>query len=1408
MTSDHKFTLTVTELPPVATPDPVELDVDVPESQTPADGAFADVSEVFEADNGDFAIPSQRPAGYVAGPDGPVKVTGSTFVIDTTSGELSLAADADPNTSGDQAPLLDFESGVIPGDYSLVITRAASGGTETAQIGVIVTDVNEAPMFSAAAEVIEVYTEETAALDTVLSIGVDASGNNPTSIDASFTATDQDDAATGNVIAYQLLHDHDNDGATPMVEYTGDDAIVYVDGTGTIKVNKALETDGLDGISMVNLTLQAYDPGTSDDPATEDVDEMLYDTLAIRVIVLDRNVAPVFDAASLLQKSVEIPENAQPHVIFTYFATDEDGDDVEYALNDLENSGLFTIGVTSGELSLAGGLNFEKRASHSLFIEAYDTDDDERQGINLAIIVEDVNDEPPMLEGPSAFSVPESTKPNTVIARYSVTDDDTVGDISVTLSGDSGYMIERVESTNDWELTTTGWLDYDTNGMDTVSLTASDGSPITIDDEINVSITINDMDDSISNIRINKANPVPGTKGSSAHALDDNPANYVRADWANWGTTLRIEVKRQSPDPECNANCVFIDLEADSSGATRTLEARRTLTQNAGNVFVAAVTLVEDYGDAQDNDMDAGVTAYLKVDEEDEIDIRFGNARGSVDVENEAPEITNFAPEHEAAFDDGDVDYTFTVTDAVSGIPEPEDLPDGDGDGDYTAVAALVSEEQCDNVTGIGNADLTLPDGKQIKCNDSTLTVRPIVDDKDFDSIDDGFDVETTIVLTEGEVHYVTFIACDAAGNCAVYDPDENTADEALPEITVDDEAPEFDEARAGVTWNATDNEYDDNRAFIQLIFNDLTALNPATVEVDDFVVEGHTIKAVHMFDPDSKDTLWGDVDENGNLDMSTTPTRFGRDAKYQQIDRSVFVELEDELAPDETPDVAVVPNGVEDQAGHDQDDGEHEADDWIAPDFTVVSIVSPRVTGQSEVLAGEDDQVVFTVTSDERLDASRPSVEVTYVNAPDGCVETKDSDDYDRGEIKTGGSCGGSATGTGLNPTIEKVSNTEWVITIDKPKATGYYNFFISGFDRSSANRNEGSEGVSADNIETDFFKKNGDVNTDDAYFFEADLNLSNPEVKISGEMAGDVEPTVEFRSPLFIGIDFTRTHSAPQDCDAPMSDRENCLAESDEYAEDNYDSVTITSFMLDGVDLTDSVKTTDDETFLLALDNIGVGEHELSIQAMDAAGNTLDDALEIEFEIEERGPFEKRLSPGWNLVSLPGEPADSSIDAVFGSGVEVRTVYTYDPVVPGGWMVAVRETVDGDWQGDLMEITGQRGYWVLSDAIQDWEVSIPRLAGGSGGTGTPIQPPSIPLYAGWNLIPVTDVTGEFDDDIPITVGEYLNSLDDGLDLARVLGFDTIRNDWSTLTNGDNVEFGKGYWVFVREAGTLVPGK
>ena len=1331
-----------------------------------------------------------------------------------------------------------------------------AAGAESDSVIITVSDVNEKPEFTTAdlnrralrpsgANAVALYVLESAAVDTVVSIGTGASASQPSNVPATFAAVDEDSASTGNTIVYSLWYDADltDDEADRDDPYTGAGAWVSVDSSGTIKVREPLDTDAPGAQPNVTLELRAADPSDTDE-------DQLRDTLIIEVNIIDTNVAPEFDEASKAKTTATLNEDVPVGtVVHTYFATDADGDIVRYQLRDQEDSLLFEIGESDGVLKTKAALDYETRQSHTVEVQAHDTDDDKDEVV-LVVTVVDVNDNAPVLTGPKGLQVAENSPRGTALATYSATDADG-GPITFSLTGTNAESFQI--GVDDGVLKTLESLDFDSPNTPCpatgcqLQVVATDDRGKTNSPAHMVTITVVNAPDSISTPRVSKANPVPGqSQGSPMSALADvkttaanqtkvlerpadlpatgdgvqvGPFNFVETEWANWGTVLRVEVTAESPDPNCDGGnrCVVVKVEGDSSDDILQLKAYRSSAQE--NRFVAAVMPVSGEGNMVEtvvgkNSTGAenppiykhidGTVARLKVDEEDKIKIEFNNVRASVDVENEVPEIDNFLPAHEAATDDSDVDYTFTVTDDISGMPEVEDLPDNDGDDDYISVVALVSRTQCETQAGRGLtavSNLNLGDGVTIYCS-GTPTVREVIDDNDFDEIDGGFEVETTVVLGEGK-YFVSFIACDKAGNCSAYDPEQTKEDETLPEITVDTVDPELIEARTGVKWNTTDNEYDDDRTFVQVIFREHTPLNPDTIEADDFVVEGHTIKKVYWYDPDDEDRPW--ADDNAN----TNPTRFGRDSKYQTLEHTVFLELEDELAPDETPDVALVPNGIEDKAGNEQDDGEEEADDWIAPNFAIVSIVSPREVPESAVLAGEDDEVIITITVDERIKATRPDVSVNYVNAPSGMVSTTGTEECTksdgtkgtraRGEIITAsGKCldAGQATGGSLSVKIEKVSNTEWTATVNEPDSTGYYNIYVSATDRSSQ-QNPGDEGVAPANIVKDFFKGNGDVDSGDANYFEGDIVLNDPSVRVSGvEVIDDSEPTVELKTPLFVEFDFSTSEGA-------------------EYAEDSFDFVQVTKFTLDGVDMTDSVKTTDDETFLVALTGISAGEHEIKVQAVDRAGNELDDELEIDFEVDERDPFDKRLDPGWNLVSLPGEPADSSIATVFGSNVDVKTVYTYDPVVPGGWLVAVRETLESDWQGDLTEITAKRGYWVLSDAIQDWEVSIPRLAGGAVDSGTPIQPPVIPMYAGWNLVPVIDVTGDkLDDSDTINAQVYLNSLDDGLDLARVLGFNTITNQWRTLPVGENasdvsanLNIGSAYWVFVRESASLVPG-
>ena len=1369
------------------------------------------------------------------------------YAVDASTGEITVVK------------MPDFEDGLNPA-FIVEVRDDLGEVAGLISVRVTITDVNEDPTITTTIGTAWVY-ESAQVGDAVLNKVLAEADPSLTSDPPISIAADDPEGAT---LTYSI-------SGTSKVPFAVDSS------TGALTVSAALDRETA---ASHTFTVKAADPaGNSDE-------------LEITVMVLNSNETPNFTSPTGDGAVTTIPENTpNAHVIFTFTATDQDGDDLTFTLREGQSRDLFVIEnakseivgdeeVWSGELHVKSGviLDFEDAGyDPRVHVEANDP-----EGLNatllLTVNLSNVNDNDPVfdtLPAAASLSVPENTARGFVLANYSATDAD--GD-TVTYNLMPGGQSKSFEISDSGDLMTLESLDADRQvpcGASGCSVTveATDGERNTT---AVVTITVTALEDSVSTLGVTKANPVPGTEsGHPSTALAGTkttassgvperpsdmpntgaaygvtgPVNFVESDWANWGTILRIEVTAESPAVGCgNGNqCVVIDVNSDSADTSIKLEAYRSATQE--NKFVAALMLVELTENATDSDSPAyahsdGSVARIKVDEEDEIEIEFGNLRGSLDVENEDPEISNFAPDHEAAFDDADVDYTFTVTDSNSGMPEPEDLPDGDGDADYTPVVALISTGQCETHAGSAatvktdggtlsmaagiNEDESLycpgtaQDGEYDASVGSSFGFAPIRDDKDFDEIDDGFDVETTIVLRENKTYFVTFIACDNAGNCSFYDPDGNDDSEELAQITVDTEDPVFVEARTGLTWDSTDNEYDDNRSFIQVIFNDLTTLNTATVEIDDFVVEGHTISDVHIFEnPDDDDVDWAD---SGRYGADGHLNKRGID-RYRDLENVVFIELADELLADETPDVTIVPNGVEDAAGNEQDDGDHEADDWISPSFTIVSIVSTRETSQDEILAGDDDEVTVVVTTDERLDSTRPTVTVTYVNAPAGSIDTKgtalcDTDDGDdkgtreRGEIVSNGDCvdSGAATGGNLNNSVEKVSNTEWIVTITEPKDTGYYNFRISGKDR-SPQENPGSEGVSPSSIVTDFFDADGDVNADDAIFFEGDINLPKPEVRVSGVGVQDNEADVEFRSPLFVELDFAANHAvcgANADTDERMA---NCTNENSEYAEDNFDDVVVTSFVLDGVDLTDSVKTTDNQSFLVSLESISIGDHTAEVQAVDQAGNVFEDTLEIDFEVNDRDPFEKRLSPGWNLVSLPGEPADSSIAAVFGPGVEVRTVYSYDPVIPGGWQVAVRETLDSDWQGDLTEITGQRGYWVLSDAIQDWEVSIPRLAGGASGTGTPIQPPVIPMYAGWNLIPVTDVSGNaLSAGIGISAHVYLNSLDDGLDLARVLGYDTIRNEWFTVLDmqmgspGD-LEIGSGYWVFVREAAALVPG-
>jgi hypothetical protein len=250
-------------------------------------------------------------------------------------------------------------------------------------------------------------------------------------------------------------------------------------------------------------------------------------------------------------------------------------------------------------------------------------------------------------------------------------------------------------------------------------------------------------------------------------------------------------------------------------------------------------------------------------------------------------------------------------------------------------------------------------------------------------------------------------------------------------------------------------------------------------------------------------------------------------------------------------------------------------------------------------------------------------------------------------------------------------------------------------------------------------------------------------------------------------------------------------------EYPGDSYTTVTMSAAVITHPDATTedvlaSFITSDSKEYIWAAKDLALGSYTLTVSGTDVAGNALEDQA-ITFTVEKR-TYTIALRPGWNLVSLPGAPEDSAINTVITSA-DVDVVLTYDPSDAAKWLNATRGT-DGTLSGTLSTIDASRAYWMHANAFVDVVTNIAGLQAGAAGL-----PPSYDLVAGWNLVPVTTTNvGDTDPD----ADTYFS----GLSWSRAYGYDNSSNSFTgILPDGNEVTaIGKGYWVFLKAAGTLVP--
>ena len=746
----------------------------------------------------------------------------------------------------------------------------------------------------------------------------------------------------------------------------------------------------------------------------------------------------------------------------------------------------------------------------------------------------------------------------------------------------------------------------------------------------------------------------------------------------------------------------------------------------------------------------------------------------SIPLDVDSPSFSNLAPATGTSGREDEPTVSFDVQDTDSGISDDKD--DGDSVWVLAGLYAIGGKNNLDQIIAYERDDLKLEEAT----NGYSASV----------SIEEGeadLDADEANAGSEYEVRWWA-VSTDLAGNVGVSDSNSDTEcavpstlnlgsigdaardlENAIRPIVKDDDgevtdegagcdpfvvrvdaaAPELDETNTFTgTWLDGKTEKsgaDGKRTSIVVAFNE--ALDCDSVSADDFEVDGSSPNGVTC----NKNKVYLDVDE---------------------------------LDPNDRPDIQVGNESLTDQAGNlIGDEDEITANDGIPAKLTV------SVTGSA---AGDrpitDEDLTIMIDSDERL-AGNPNVMIYKLGT--NHVVSLDTESH------------ASPTGT--------VNQWSYTPVFGGTDDAGIYSVYITGNDLGSGSLKlkasagtKGTEQKDADGEGTGEFRLALDAKG--ALLFEVDHEVTGP--AWSPDIIDDGKTD---KAGVFIRADFSaegKEYGVSATCTKDGEDDKDIKADGtcdtgftlSTTDVDSSGTVTLVSASFNDADVTDDVITRDNVLYVYRPGNLTNGEHEFTIEVMDAAGNEKE--FTLEFEKVDRPAYKLELNPGPNLVSFPANPADGDINAVFGGegNEDISQVLTFDNTT-GLWSTATRGE-DGMFMGDLTTVNGMNGYWVVADGIVDVSVVLEGEAG--------FAPPThIQVQEGWNLIGVVD-TDQSKAGTGIATSDYFANID----AEVVYGYDSLSGTLDRLSTAkaavgeeqDMVETGKGYWVYANKAGIIVP--
>ncbi|XP_053179597.1 protocadherin gamma-A11-like [Scomber japonicus] len=275
-------------------------------------------------------------------------------------------------------------------------------------------------------------------------------------------------------------------------------------------------------------------------------------TVVIHVTVLDANDnVPVF---SQTVYKASLPENSPLDAeVITVSATDADeglNSDITYEFDHVsgEDSNAFSLHSKTGEVRVAGAIDYEKVSSYEMQISAKD-------GLGLVsyatlvIDVTDVNDNAPVIYLKSLTNpIPENVSPGTEVGIINVQDRDSENNRQVRCSIQQGAPFKLVPSIkNYYSLVTTGQLDRELVSDYNITITATDEGSPPLSSSKTVQLSVADINDNP---------PVFEEQSYSAYVSENNKP----------GSTL-CSVTARDPDWRQNGTVIYSLLAGEVNGA-------------------------------------------------------------------------------------------------------------------------------------------------------------------------------------------------------------------------------------------------------------------------------------------------------------------------------------------------------------------------------------------------------------------------------------------------------------------------------------------------------------------------------------------------------------------------------------------------------------------------------------------------------------------------------------------------------------------------------------------------------------------------------------------------------------------------------------------------------------------------